>query len=154
MLCLSRQAWVLWKLVQVIDFLGGLSLLKESTLSMELLPQPLRWADSISHYCKFLPKRLKWLRLIGNAMFCPGLILLVNKFDKNPVKLLFPVVLKPIESKCFALRTKCFRPKKNVSWSGVTKRHLWQIWTGWEGRELAHILISQFGRHVSPDQTR
>lgn len=30
------------KLVQVIDLLWALSLLKESTLSMELLPQPLK----------------------------------------------------------------------------------------------------------------
>lgn len=41
-LCLSRRARVLLKLVHAIDFLGGLSLLKEPTLSMELLPQPLR----------------------------------------------------------------------------------------------------------------
>lgn len=39
--CLSRQVWVLSKLVQIIDFPGGLSLLKKSTLSIELLPQPL-----------------------------------------------------------------------------------------------------------------
>lgn len=59
MLCLSRQVRVLLKLVQVIDFLGGLSLLKDSTLSMELLAQPLRWPDSISYYFKCLPRRLK-----------------------------------------------------------------------------------------------
>ena len=39
---LSRPVGALSKLVHVIDFLWGLSLLKESTLSMELLPQPLR----------------------------------------------------------------------------------------------------------------
>lgn len=37
---------------------------------MELLPQSLRRADSISQYCKFLPKRIKLNILRSKA--CPG----------------------------------------------------------------------------------
>lgn len=93
---MSSQAWVLAKLVQVIDFLGGLSLLKESTLSVELLLQPLRLADSISHYCKFLPKTLSLSLLIRNAGSRPELILSNNEFLQQKKKqLYFPTIRKP-----------------------------------------------------------
>lgn len=162
MLCLSRQAWVLSKLVQVIDFLGGLSLLKESTLSMESPPQPLRWADSISHYCKFLPKRLKQLRLIWCMHYVESWSHRTTRLTKK-IKPNFTFISHTLKTnrekkkKNYFTCFKCSRSKKldplKKNCFALMKCHLWQIWRGWDGREVAHILISQLGRHVSPERT-
>lgn len=85
--CEARLAWckqwfvktvgVCLKLVQVIDRLCSVTLLKDFTLSTELLLKPLLWANSVALDCKFLAKRPEWLRLKGNTTtFSPSIFLI------------------------------------------------------------------------------